>query len=101
MGSAMINAPANSMTQSGLKRELVIAATFIGGSLLLLPFAIYFVGRQGIGEYAADAGALDLAEQIWWDLMQLSPAAWTLVLTPYLLIQLIRLARRTWRYATL
>ena len=92
----MIDAPAKSMTQTGWKRELVIAATLIGGSLVLLPFAIYFVGRQAIGEYAADAGVLDLAEQIWWDLLQLSPAAWTLVLTPYLLIQLIRLARRAW-----
>ena len=89
------------MTQSVWKKELVIAAILIGGSLILLPFAIYLVGRQFIGEYSADAGVLDLAEQIWWDLLQLRAPAWILVLTPYLLLQLLRLARRAWRHVTL
>jgi hypothetical protein len=90
-----------SLTQPAWKKEITIAGILIGGSLALLPFAIYFVGRRAIGEYAADAGVLDFAEQIWWDLLQLRTPAWMLVLTPYLLVQLLRFTRRAWRHATL
>ena len=39
----------------------------------MLPFAIYWVGTQLLGEYAPDASALALAEQIWLDLLSLDP----------------------------
>ena len=80
------------MNQTDWKRELVIAVLAIGFGLLLLPFAIYWVGQRVIGEYAPNAGAFDLAEQFWWDLLQLSLPAWTLLLSPYSFVQLIRLA---------
>jgi hypothetical protein len=57
---------------------------------------IYWVGRQVAGDYAG-GGLLALADQIWSDLLQREPAAWVLVLSPYLLLQLARLIRRTWR----
>jgi len=83
------------MQSRTIKREIAIAAALFAVGLLLLPMAIYWVGRQVAGEYGG--GALALADQIWSDLLQLDPAAWLLVLSPYLLLQIVRLIGRTWR----
>ena len=83
------------------KRELVIAAVLLGFGLLALPFAIYWVGSQMIGEYSPDASPLTLAEQIWTDLLRLDPFAWALVASPYVVLQLVRIVRRVWRKRTL
>jgi hypothetical protein len=79
------------------KREILIAALLFGIGFLVLPLAIYFVGQGLIGEYAPDAGPMSLAEQIWTDVLTLKPAAWILVLSPYVVLQLGRIVRRTWR----
>jgi hypothetical protein len=79
-----------------IKREIAIAAALFAAGLLVLPPAVYWAGRQVVGEYGG-GGALALADQIWADFMQLEPGAWLLVLSPYLLVQLIRLIGRTWR----
>jgi hypothetical protein len=79
------------------KRELVIAAVLFGFGFLALPFAIYWVGTELIGEYAPEANVLTLAERIWTDLLRLEPVAWLLVLSPYAVLQLMRLTRRVWR----
>ena len=50
-----------------------------------------------IGDYAPDAGPMTLAETIWLDLVALRPAAWLLVLSPYITLQLLRWVRRIWR----
>jgi hypothetical protein len=85
------------MHDTDWRKELAIAGLVIGFGLLLLPFAIYFVGSEIVGEYAPDASALDLAEHLWADLIELSLPAWTLVLSPYLVLQLVRLTRSFWR----
>ena len=46
---------------------------------------------------ATDAGALELAESIWLDLLALRLSAWLLVLSPYVTVQLARGVRRVWR----
>ena len=84
-------------TGSTWQRETAIAAALLAFGLLALPFAIYLVGQQLLGEYAEGAGALALAESIWLDLLALRLPAWLLVLSPYLLIQLARAVRRIWR----
>ena len=84
-----------------LKKELTIAAVLLGFGVLVLPPAVYWVGQQLIGEYAPDAGVLDLAESVWWDLLQLRIGAWTLVASPYVIVQLARLTRYAWRQAPL
>lgn len=81
---------------SGWQREVGIAAGLLAFGLLVLPFAIYFVGQQAFGEFAG-SGALALAESIWLDLASLYPLTWLLVLSPYLLVQLARAVRRIWR----
>lgn len=78
------------------QRELAIAAGLLGFSLIVLPFAIYVVGQRLLGDYEG-SGALGLAETIWLDLLALQPLTWLLVLWPYLIVQLVRLARHTWR----
>jgi hypothetical protein len=84
------------------RREVAIAAAALGFGLLVLPFAIYVVGQQLIGEYVDDgAGPMDLAEAIWSDLLALQLPAWVLVLSPYLVVQLVRSIRRVWRRKSL
>ncbi len=79
------------------QREVAIAAGRLAFGLVALPFAIYVVGQQLLGEYGEGDGALDLAENIWLDLASLRLPAWILVLSPYLTIQLIRGVGRIWR----
>jgi len=86
-----------------LRREAVIAAVLFAFGFFILPLAIYWVGRELIGNYSTDgsAGALTLAESVWGDLLTFRPAAWVLVLAPYGMVQLLRLTRRVWRGASL
>jgi hypothetical protein len=80
-----------------LKQELILAAALIGFGLLLLPAAVYWVGREVVGEYAAPDGLWGLTWQIWSDFLVLDPGAWVLVLSPYLIVQCLRVTRRAWR----
>ena len=77
------------------KRELTIAAALLAGGLFVIPVAVYVVGQRLFGEYV-DGGVLTLAEKIWGDFLTLRPAAWVLVLGPYLVVQLLRAIRRLW-----
>lgn len=91
------------MPKDPLLREIVIAAAVFAVGFFILPLAIYWVGRELIGTYSADgsAGALDLAESIWSDLLRLRWTAWLLVLAPYAVVQVLRFTRRLWRAAPL
>jgi hypothetical protein len=77
------------------RREAAIAAGSATFGLIALPFAVYLVGQRLLGDY--DSGALGLAENIWRDFLSLQLPAWLLVLSPYVMIQLFRFARRVWR----
>jgi hypothetical protein len=79
------------------QRELAIAAGLLAVGLIALPFAVYVVGQRVLGEYGDGAGALDLAESLWLDLLAFQLPAWILVLSPYLTFQLARGIRRIWR----
>ena len=85
------------MTDTTWKRELTIAAATLGFGLFVLPFAIYFVGQQLIGEYDPNAGVGSLYEHIWTDFLSLRATAWILIVGPYVTVQLIRGIRRVWR----
>lgn len=83
---------------AGVRKELLIAAALLGFGALLLPYAIYIVGQQIVGEYEGDGGPVGLGVAIWTGLVQGQWAAWLLVLSPYVVIQLLRLgalARRS------
>jgi hypothetical protein len=79
------------------RRELTIGAVAFAVGFFVLPLAIYWIGQRLLGNYATGAGVLDLADRIWGDFLQLAPAAWLLVLSPYLVVQLSRLVRRLLR----
>jgi hypothetical protein len=88
------------MRDTNWKRELTIAAAMLAFGLFVLPFAIYVVGQQLIGEYDPNAGVGSLYEQIWTDFLSLRAPAWILMLGPYVTVQLIRGIRRVWRRKT-
>ena len=79
------------------KREVAVAASLLAFGLFVLPIAIYTVGRQLIGAYGETDSMWDLAEIIWADLLTLEPPAWILVLSPYIVVQLLRWVWRLWR----
>jgi hypothetical protein len=79
------------------KREVVIGSGSLAFGLFILPLAIYIVGQRLIGDYGADLGMLALVETIWIDFLALRPIAWILVLSPYAVVQMLRLVRRAWR----
>jgi hypothetical protein len=81
------------------KELLIFGILFIVGTLVL-PFCIYVVGQNIIGEYSPDTGAFGLVTAIWSDLARFSIGAWILVLSPWGVIQLLRLATRLWRGGT-
>ena len=91
------------MPNDALRREIVIAAVLFAFGFFILPLAIYWVGRELIGTYSTDAsaGAITFAESIWADLLRFRLAAWVLVLAPYGMAQLLRLAYRLWRVQAL
>jgi hypothetical protein len=48
--------------------------------------------RQVVGEYESPAGFLGLLGDIWSDFLNLDLGAWLLILSPYVTIQLARIA---------
>jgi hypothetical protein len=83
------------MQATNWKRELTIASVLLAGGLFVIPVGVYLVGQRLFGEYG-DGSVLTLAERIWGDFLTLRPAAWILVLGPYLTVQLLRVIRRLW-----
>lgn len=79
------------------KRELTIVGTLLAVGLVGLPLAIYGVGARIIGEYAPDADFVDLTLAIWTALADGRWAAWLLVLSPYLMVSMLRISKRLFR----
>jgi hypothetical protein len=80
-----------------LRRELIIAGVLAAIGLIALPLAIYFVGQRIVGPYGGEGtegGSLDLSASIWAAMAGGDWAAWLLVLSPYVFVQLIRLSMR-------
>lgn len=81
---------------NALKFELVLALALISAGMLVLPLAIFWVGQFVVGEFEG-GGVVELLGGIWTELSRGSIAAWTLVLSPYFVVQLLRLARAAMR----
>ncbi len=82
-----------------LKREsaLFIALFFLG--FVLMPIAIYVVGRDLFGEYGG-AGYSEFFNMLSGKIRSGDRVAWFLVLSPYLAWQTLRLTRFAWRRTT-
>ena len=75
---------------------LLLVLVFIG--IVILPVAVYFVGQAVFGAYAG-AGYTDFFGAISAKLRAFDSVAWFLVLSPYLLWQILRLSVFAWRRA--
>ncbi len=85
------------MRASTLKFEFLLATLLFCFGLVLLPFAIYWVGQFVVGPYHGKAGLEGLFSAVWADLGRGAYAAWILVLSPYVTVQLLRFGRALWR----
>lgn len=80
-----------------VKRELTLAGSLVGFGVFILPGTVYLVGQTVVGEYPAEGGVLALAVYIWADAARGGLTALVLILSPYGIVQLLRLARHLWR----
>ena len=78
------------------RKELVFLVTCVAIGALILPFAIYFVGRVIFGEFD-EGGLMDFYGSVQYSIWTLDPVVWFLVLSPYLVIISLRLALRFYR----
>ncbi len=89
-----------SKTQSAFRRiltkELAILAILLFFGLVLLPIAIWFVGKTVFGAYGG-AGYIDFFGTLSGKIRSGDLVAWFLVLSPYLVWQIIRLTALGWR----
>lgn len=76
-----------------LKGELLLFGGCLLAGLIALPIAIYYVGLTLFGAFGG-GGLGDFFFGIQTDLTRLDLAAWFLVLSPYLIIQTLRLTFR-------
>ncbi len=83
--------------KSRLRKELLVAAALLSFGLTALPVLVYWVGMRVVGEYNPESGLSDFVWHIWSDLAAGSVLAWILIVSPYLIIQLLRLALIFWR----
>ncbi|MDJ0794012.1 MAG: hypothetical protein QNI98_07185 [Woeseiaceae bacterium] len=89
-----------SKTQSAFRRiltkELALLAILLFFGLVLLPIAIWFVGKAVFGAYGG-AGYMDFFGTLSGKIRSGDFVAWFLVLSPYLVWQIIRLTALGWR----
>jgi hypothetical protein len=78
---------------NGLLRELLLLAACIGVGVLVMPCVIYAVGRLALGPYA-HGSVFALWRDFMIGLVSGSQAVWFIALGPYVLIWLLRGARR-------
>lgn len=83
----------SSRTGRRIRRELILAGVLLPIGFLLLPVAIFLTGQSLLGDYSQDgAGIGRLYGDIFGDLAAGFLPAWILVLSPWLGVQLLRLA---------
>lgn len=70
--------------------ELALALMLVFAGMVLLPLSIYLTGRSVFGEYGG-AGFSDFFGRLGGELREGRPVVWFLVLSPYLILMLLRL----------
>ncbi len=87
------NREASRISRTWIRRELILAGVLLPIGFFLLPVAIFFTGQALLGDYSQDgAGIGRLYGDIFGDLATGFLPAWGLVLSPWLGVQLLRLA---------
>ncbi len=89
-----------SQTQPAIRRiltkELALLAILLFFGLVVLPIAIWFVGKAVFGAYGG-AGYMDFFGTLSGKIRSGDLVAWFLVLSPYIVWQVIRLTALGWR----
>ena len=75
------------------KKELVILLAALGVGAFLGPMIVFLVGQAAFGPYDDGAGMATFYARFWLELGQADPIPWLMFLTPYLLLQWLRLLR--------
>lgn len=70
--------------------ETALALSFVFAGLVLLPLAIYLTGQSVFGDYGG-AGFSDFYRRLSGEVRDGRPVVWFLVLSPYLILMLLRL----------
>ena len=89
---------ASSRLPNILKKEVALLATLLFIGLVILPILIWFVGKAVFGAYGG-AGYFEFFGTLSGKIRAGDAVAWFLVLSPWLAVQLIRLALAGWRLA--
>lgn len=82
-----------------LTREAALFFGLIFVGLIIVPAGIYLVGQNVFGAYAG-YGYGDFFGTLSGDIRAGAPAAWFIMLSPYLALQLLRLTGLGWRIAS-
>ena len=69
--------------------ELALALSLVFAGMVLLPLAIYFTGQSIFGEYSG-AGFFEFYRRLSGEVRQGRAVVWFLVLSPYLILMLLR-----------
>ena len=87
--------PQGSLKKTVLRETALFLALLLAG-LVLLPIAIYWIGPHVLGEFGGH-GFSDFYGSLGARIRTGELAAWFLVLSPYLAIQVLRLTLHGWR----
>lgn len=79
-------------------REVILFLAFAIIGIALLPLAIFLVGDAVFGSYGGD-GFGDFFESLLGKLGRADRFAWLLVLSPYIILQVVRIMTMGWRIA--
>jgi hypothetical protein len=90
----MAEAPAAAVP-SKVRRELGILLAGIAFGLVVFPLLVYLAGAATLGPYDGGLGAF--LAVLYGDFARLGPAAWLLLLGPYVLFQAVRVLTRPLR----
>ena len=72
-----------------IMNERALALTLVFAGMVLLPLSIYLTGQSVFGEYGG-AGFSDFFGRLRGELREGRPVVWFLVLSPYLILMLLR-----------
>lgn len=86
------------MPQTSVKKEATLFAVLLVAGLGILPGAVYVIGNAVFGESGGD-GPADFYGLILGHLAAGEAAVWFLVLSPYLVLQLLRFTFKAFRLA--
>ena len=81
-----------------LKKEAALLAILLFLGLVILPILIWFVGKAVFGAYGG-SGYFEFFGTLSGKIRAGDPVAWFLVLSPWLALQVVRLAIAGWRLA--